>query len=149
MEHNDWHGLVNKCWYQNCSSKCWSHLQLDWRYWLHWLWHPTVSLLNLALVFLIERLLYSWNVQNCCCVDVNTQLRYESKAPESGFPLRIVRIISEGYGNGFWKHIDWQHPISAEEESRFNCGMVRFQSASMVWMILYQIESSAGNIVVI
>ncbi|KAL3759052.1 hypothetical protein ACHAWU_008661 [Discostella pseudostelligera] len=35
----------------------------------------------------------------------------------------------EGMSNGFsWKVIDWQHPFSADEESRFTCTWTHFQS---------------------
>jgi hypothetical protein len=34
----------------------------------------------------------------------------------------------EGSGSDSWKLVDWENPISAEEESRFSCKMTTFQS---------------------
>jgi len=41
--------------------------------------------------------------------------------------LGVVKRI-EGFGNNSWKLVDWNQPISADEESKFNCNMVVFQS---------------------
>lgn len=62
-----------------------------------------------------------------------TELTPEATPGEGGWAmLHGIRTVRGGEGNHTWGIVDWNHPFTAEEESRFSCDMTTFQSASSV-----------------